>query len=120
TANRVCLQPSGEHLEGRSLYLSLPLLGLLDRAELSAVMAHELAHFAGRDAHYSLRFLPIYQGAASQLAAIEEQEANVFERAALEPARLLAGYFLERFALAVNHWSRLREFAADRRAAQLA
>ena len=120
TANRVCLQPSGEHLEGRSLYLSLPLLGLLDRAELSAVIAHELAHFAGRDAHYSLRFLPIYQGAASQLAAIEEQEANVFERAALEPARLLAGYFLERFGLAVNHWSRLREFAADRRAAQLA
>lgn len=113
TANRVCLQPSGEHLEGRSLYLSLPLLGLLDRAELSAVIAHELAHFAGRDAHYSLRFLPIYQGAASQLAAIEEQEANVFERAALEPARLLAGYFLERFGLAVNHWSRLREFAAD-------
>ena len=105
TANRVCLQPSGEHLEGRSLYLSLPLLGLLDRAELSAVIAHELAHFAGRDAHYSLRFLPIYQGAASQLAAIEEQEANVFERAALEPARLLAGYFLERFGLAVNHWS---------------
>lgn len=120
TANRVCLQPSGEHLQGRSLYLSLPLLGLLDRAELSAVIAHELAHFAGRDAHYSLRFLPIYQGAASQLAAIEEQEANVFERAALEPARLLAGYFLERFGLAVNHWSRLREFAADRRAAQLA
>ncbi|MBW6194311.1 M48 family metallopeptidase, partial [Pseudomonas aeruginosa] len=120
TANRVCLQPSGEHLEGRSLYLSLPLLSLLDRAELSAVIAHELAHFAGRDAHYSLRFLPIYQGAASQLAAIEEQEANVFERAALEPARLLAGYFLERFGLAVNHWSRLREFAADRRAAQLA
>ncbi|HFL7728327.1 TPA: M48 family metallopeptidase, partial [Pseudomonas aeruginosa] len=120
TANRVCLQPSGEHLEGRSLYLSLPLLGLLDRAELSAVIAHELAHFAGRDAHYSLRFLPIYQGAASQLAAIEEQEANVFERAALEPARLLAGYFLEHFGLAVNHWSRLREFAADRRAAQLA
>lgn len=120
TANRVCLQPSGEHLEGRSLYLSLPLLGLLDRAELSAVIAHELAHFAGRDAHYSLRFLPIYQDAASQLAAIEEQEANVFERAALEPARLLAGYFLERFGLAVNHWSRLREFAADRRAAQLA
>ncbi|MCB2624737.1 hypothetical protein KQ709_15225, partial [Listeria monocytogenes] len=36
TANRVCLQPSGEHLEGRSLYLSLPVLGLLDRAELSA------------------------------------------------------------------------------------
>ncbi|MDF5818220.1 M48 family metalloprotease [Pseudomonas aeruginosa] len=65
TANRVCLQPSGEHLEGRSLYLSLPLLGLLDRAELSAVIAHELAHFAGRDAHYSLRFLPIYQGAAA-------------------------------------------------------
>ena len=119
TANRVCLQPSGEHLEGRSLYLSLPLLGLLDRAELSAVIAHELAHFAGRDAHYSLRFLPIYQGAASQLAAIEEQEANVFERAALEPARLLAGYFLERFGLAVNHWSRLREFAAGQGIAQL-
>ncbi|MGG2035267.1 M48 family metalloprotease [Pseudomonas paraeruginosa] len=30
------------------------------------------------------------------------------------------GYFLERFGLAVNHWSRLREFAADRHAAQLA
>ncbi|MDF5938984.1 hypothetical protein P4234_16535 [Pseudomonas aeruginosa] len=29
----------------------------------------------------------------------------------------MAGYFLERFGLAVNHWSRLREFAADRRAA---
>ncbi|HCF3892329.1 TPA: M48 family metalloprotease [Pseudomonas aeruginosa] len=120
TQAKVLLAPRGIPLEGRTLYIPLTYASVMSEAESAAIIGHELGHFAGRDAHYSLRFLPIYQGAASQLAAIEEQEANVFERAALEPARLLAGYFLERFGLAVNHWSRLREFAADRRAAQLA
>lgn len=36
-------------LSGRSLFVSLPLLRILDRSEADAVLAHELAHFRGGD-----------------------------------------------------------------------
>ena len=52
-------RPAGA--EGRVLYLPLPYMAFLDRAQVSAVIAHELGHFTGEDTGYSLRFAPIYR-----------------------------------------------------------
>src|SRR6185295_11200706 len=43
---------------GRSLYVSLPLLRLLDRPEADAVLVHELAHLRGGDTASSARLGP--------------------------------------------------------------
>ena len=40
---------SEQPLQGETLYLSLPLLRLLDTNELKAIVAHELGHFKGED-----------------------------------------------------------------------
>ena len=123
TANPVMIQPTGQLLEGHTLYLSLPLLSVLDHDEFAAILAHELAHFAGQDTRYTLQFLPIYHAAVQSFRVIKNQEqeedSNVFERAALKPALLLVHDFLEQFDHAVKFWSRQREFAADAAAARL-
>jgi len=45
-------------LTGRSLYVSLPLLRLLDRSEADAVLIHELAHLRGGDTASSAKLGP--------------------------------------------------------------
>lgn len=45
-------------LEGRTLFVSLPLLRVLDRSEADAVLAHELAHLAGGDTRTSASLGP--------------------------------------------------------------
>lgn len=62
SAGSALLQPSGERLSGRILYLPLPYLALMRGDEIAAIIAHELAHYAGGDTAYSQRFLPIYAG----------------------------------------------------------
>src|SRR5262249_3151010 len=47
-------------LTGGTRHLPAPLLRILKLDELTAVVAHELAHFVGRDTLYSRRFAPIY------------------------------------------------------------
>ena len=49
-------------VKGRTLALGLPLVKALSGAELSAVMAHEFAHFSGRDTLYSAVAAPVLQG----------------------------------------------------------
>ncbi|MCJ2010842.1 M48 family metallopeptidase, partial [Methylobacterium sp. J-092] len=66
----VRLALDGTILTGRTLYLPAPYLGVLDGRELSAVIGHELAHFAGEDTAYSRRFTPIYAGLQRALAAL--------------------------------------------------
>jgi Zn-dependent protease with chaperone function len=53
--------------DGESMYLSLPLCRILSRAELSAVVLHELAHFKGEDAKFSIHFYPIYRGISESI-----------------------------------------------------
>jgi hypothetical protein len=64
------LRPGETRLEGRTLYLPLPYLPLLPSDELAAIIGHDLAHFAGADTGYSLRFLPIYAGVQRSLNAV--------------------------------------------------
>ncbi len=122
TSSDVNLLPSGTALKGRTLHVPTLYLGLLDSAETGAVIGHELAHFAGADTEYSLRFVPIYEGIGRSLGVIAETmlQSDVLQRTTLWPAFMLGEYFMERFDHAVNHWSRVRELAADAAGAQLA
>lgn len=115
------LSPGGERFDGRTLYLPLPYLPLLRLDETEAILGHELAHFTGGDIDYSLRFLPIYAGVNRSLAAMDKAggardgSGGVITR----PAIALGLFVMERFDRAVMHWSRLREFAADKAGADI-
>ncbi|WP_268796911.1 M48 family metallopeptidase [Pseudomonas huanghezhanensis] len=121
TSSDVDLLPSATQLKGRTLHVPMMYLGLLDSAETSAVIGHELSHFAGADTEYSLRFLPIYDGIGRSLGVIASTmlSSDLLQRTILRPAFMLGVYFMERFDHAVNHWSRVRELAADAAGAQL-
>ena len=105
------LQPGGGMLSGRTLYVPLPYLPLLRLDEFAAIIGHELAHFAGGDTAYSLRFLPIYAGVGRSLDAVFAARGSGF--GLLGPPLRLGLFVMDRFHHAVRHWSRRREFAAD-------
>jgi hypothetical protein len=79
--------------------------------ETAAIIGHELAHYAGGDTAYSQRFLPIYAGVGRSLDAVAERHRNSL--GLLGPSVRLGLFVMDRFHLAVRHWSRVREFAAD-------
>jgi Zn-dependent protease with chaperone function len=102
------------HWRGRNLFLSLPLMRILDPAELRAVVGHELGHFRGRDAAYSTRFYPIYRGTGEAIGRLANAGAGSAARSvALLPAMVLLTLFYDGFAAAERAISRDRELAAD-------
>ncbi len=111
TAGPVVLEPGGARLSGRILNVPLAQLALLRGDETAAIVAHELAHYAGGDTAYSQRFLPIYVGVGRSLDAVAARGSSAL--GPLGPALHLGLFVMERFHLAVRHWSRQREFAAD-------
>ncbi|MEE7471572.1 hypothetical protein MPAR162_06835 [Methylorubrum populi] len=111
TAGPAVLEPGGARLSGRILYVPLPHLALMRGDETAAIIAHELAHYAGGDTAYSQRFLPIYAGVGRSLDAVAEGERGSL--GLFRPSLRLGLFVMERFHLAVRHWSRAREFAAD-------
>ncbi|UBM25501.1 M48 family metalloprotease [Pseudomonas sp. p1(2021b)] len=114
TSSDVLLYPGERRLQGRTLYLPLPLLAVLSRSESDAVIAHELAHFSGEDTEYSMRFMPIYQGAGRNIGVVGgHMEAGMLQGLLTLPAYALAVHFMQRFDFAVSHWSRKRELQAD-------
>ena len=115
TSHDVLLQPGTQVLQGRTLYLPLPYLATLDRDETSAIIGHELGHFAGADTEYSQRFVPIYDGVSRSLHVVAGSiiEGDLLQRTMMRPAFLFGVFFMEQFDHSVNHWKREREFAAD-------
>lgn len=107
------LEPAEQALDGRTLYVPLPYLALLRPDEIATIISHELAHFAGGDTSYSLRFLPIYAGVDRSLSAVADGAASGSAFGLLRPAMRLGSFVMDQFHYAVRHWSREREFAAD-------
>jgi Zn-dependent protease with chaperone function len=107
-------------LSGRTLYLPLTYLSLLDQQEVEAIVGHELAHFAGQDTEYSMQFLPIYAGITRQLTWVENTSERDFINAIfLRPALFMARHFAQVFDHAVKKESRERELVADKTGARL-
>ncbi|EUB99478.1 peptidase M48 Ste24p [Rhizobium sp. CF080] len=115
TESELRLWPEGDVIGGRSLYLPAPYLDLLDEPEVAAIIGHELAHFSGKDTAYTQKFTPIYAGLWRSLAALRRADQGSF---ILYPATRLGFHAIRQFDHAVNHWSRIREFDADRSSAR--
>lgn len=71
TAASVQIDSNEKPLNGTTMYLSLPFLSILSRAELQAVIGHELGHFKGNDTVYSMRFYPAYAGIANAITSFQ-------------------------------------------------
>lgn len=112
TEAAVRILPEDRVLNGRTLYLPAPYLELLDTGEIAAIVGHELAHFTGDDTRYSTRFAPIYAGLWRALSALQVAKGGEF---VVQPALRLGFHAIGRLDIAVAHWSRLREFEADKK-----
>lgn len=101
------------NLQGRSLYVSLPLLRMLSQEEADAVLAHELAHFAGGDTEYSAQLGP-------KQVRLDHYTAQMAESGGLAlVAYYMLSLFRAAFEFALQRDSRRREFLADATAAKL-
>lgn len=106
------LTVAGNTLTGRTLFVSLPLLRLLDRAQADAVLGHELAHFRGGDAASSARLGPKLVQYDHYLAMMRGGGLTVLAYHLMCLYRVI-------FEFALMRDSREREFKADRTAAKL-
>lgn len=100
-------------LLGTTLYCSLSLCRILTVEELSFLLGHELGHFRGEDAEYSLKFLPLYRGTCASVASLRRRGVRTFRGLFLLPALAVLDYFLESLSTAERRMSRRRERAAD-------
>lgn len=116
-------------LRGRTLYLSTPLLRVLDRGELSAIIGHELGHYRGSDTEYTARFVPIYGALTGAQFGIARVAASPFGEIAYVqviawvlnlPLRALVDVISLCFQRNVSAIARQREFAADAAAIEVA
>lgn len=118
TSADVDVYPSRDSARNETLYLSLPLMRILSREQLAAVVGHELGHFRGQDTEYSIKFYPIYAGTAHALFALY-QSAQGSHSIALLPARAVLSFFMDQFARAERTLGRDRELEADKAGASV-
>ncbi|AVS94203.1 peptidase M48 [Paracidovorax avenae] len=105
------LTVQGRELTGRTLFVSLPLLRVLDQHEADAVLAHELAHLGGGDTRSSARLGPKLVQFDHYLHAVREGGLSALASPLLTLYRTI-------FEIALARDSREREFRADRTAAE--
>ncbi len=104
-----------DHLSGQTMYLSLPLLRLLSKGELSAVIGHELEHFKGQDTAYTLEFVPVYRGVIHALdVTYSASEESLWGRLITSPATTILRFYLSEFTNAEREIGRERELEADK------
>lgn len=118
TSVPVLLQPGGEVLTGRTLYLPLPLLTALSQAEAASIIGHELGHFRRRDTERGSETSARFSLMCAQYSAmVGDEDAPPW---VVRPTLWLAGQFLHHFQIAVHHWGRAQELLADRAGAEVA
>ena len=99
----------------RVLLLGLPMLSVLTRPELEAVIAHEMGHFSrehGRLGHWLYR---VRQGWMAYVSESDDPDSSPFERGRANLAR----HFIPWFTRHSHAYSRQCEFEADAHAAQV-
>jgi Zn-dependent protease with chaperone function len=98
-------------LSGRTLFVSIPLLRVLDFRESGAVLAHELAHLAGGDTAGSARLGP-------ELTRFDHYRLRMAESGVTVFVFWLLNLYRMAVEFALKAESRRREFAADAVAAR--
>lgn len=122
TSGRVRTLP-GQVVRGRTLHLSAPLLQVLSRDQVEAILAHEFAHFTGGDTVYSLYALPVYQSCLEGFNRLKAElfapvrgiyglVLLVFRLLYVPPMLLILGYYTL-FLVVDRRMSRARELRAD-------
>lgn len=101
---------------GRTLFLSVPLMRGLSVNELTAVIAHEMAHFRSNDAMYSQTFAPVY--ARLHDATHEGPHMRRSRNPFMIPVRAMTDFLVASFHSNVARVSQQRELAADSAAAE--
>lgn len=108
---------------GRVLAVAMPMSGKLTGREFRSILAHEFAHFAGKDVLYSTVVAPAYRGLQAALATLSSTSAGGNVGAVLFVLRFPSFLFLrdslEYFATIDRTLQRGRELRADRVAAEL-
>ena len=102
----------GQALQGRTLFVSIPLLRVLDQTEADAVLAHELAHLGGGDTRSSAALGP-------KLLQFDQYTWKMRGAGLTIVAHYLLRLYRMIFAFALARDSREREHRADRVAAGL-
>lgn len=105
------LTVGGKTVAGRSLYVSIPLLRVLDGHEAGAVLAHELAHLRGGDTASSAALGP-------KLVQYDHYCHMMRSGGVTIPVFYLMLLYRLIFEIALKRDSREREFLADRIAAK--
>lgn len=99
------VQLGGAVIEGRTLFISLPMLKILSVEEADAVLGHELAHFSGEDTLWSRKISPLMGKFGLYLQ-------NLYAGISV-PIALFTHAFWNLYTLSIGRRSRAREFRAD-------
>lgn len=99
-------------LEGRTLYVSLPLLRVLKPSEADAVFSHEIAHLKGGDTAVSAQLGP-------ELVRYNVYMNELASGGITKPVFYLLRMFNAIFELALAREKRSRELIADKAAARV-
>ena len=97
---------------GKVMYLSVLMSRVLSRAELRAIIGHELGHFRGLDTAYSKSFSPVYAGGVTSLQALSQAMSGWRGIAMLPAFKMLEAFFVS-FAESERTIGRARELEAD-------
>jgi len=108
-----------QKLKGRILTISAPLLHFLTVNELKGILAHEFAHFSGKDTTFSNKIQPIYTGAIETMKSISESGNTWMAIPNLLP-RIILSRYIDGFHRINMRISRGREFRSDLIAAEIA
>lgn len=107
-------------LKGRTLFLSMSLMRLFTRGELTGVVGHELGHFRGDDVTYSMKFAPTYSRLGKALGDLSGQSSGGAADLGRIPALVALSTCLNEFASVERTIGRDRELLADKAGAEAA